>query len=132
MPATSLAPAPPLAPLAPFNGEITPAIPQLRKSRVMVVDDHPLFRFGLKQLINAQEDMAVCGEAPNAVSGLDQVLRLKPDLIAVDISLNDSANGIEFVKNIKSQVTETRIVIVSMHDESLYALRALRAGARAT
>lgn len=74
-----------------------PAAPE-SVSRVIIVDDHPLFRFGLKQLVNAQEDMTVCGEAPNAVAGIDQVLKLKPDLIAVDISLNDSANGIEFVK----------------------------------
>jgi len=66
--------------------------------RVFVLDDHPLFRFGLKRLINAQPDLTVCGEAQNAVTGLDEVLKAKPDLITVDISLNESTNGIEFVR----------------------------------
>ena len=115
---------------APPNHGDEPALPIASTSRILIVDDHPLFRFGLKQLINAQDDMTVCGEAPNAVAGLDQTLRLRPDLITVDISLNASANGLEFVKNVKSHVADIRIVIVSMHDEFVYALRALRAGAQ--
>jgi DNA-binding NarL/FixJ family response regulator len=106
------------------EGEGTP------KYRVLVLDDHPLFRFGLARLINAQPGLTVCGEAQNAVEGLDEALRLTPDLITVDISLNDSANGIEFVKNIRAHLENTRILVVSMHDESIYALRALRAGAQ--
>jgi len=98
--------------------------------RVFILDDHPLFRFGLKRLINAQPDLTVCGEAQNAVAGLDEVLKLNPDLITVDISLNESTNGIEFVKNIRAHLENTRILVVSMHDESIYALRALRAGPR--
>lgn len=101
-----------------------------RKYRVFVLDDHPLFRFGLKRLINSQPDLTVCGEAQNAVAGLDEALRLRPDLITVDISLNESTNGIEFVKNIRTHLEDTRILVLSMHDESIYALRALRAGAQ--
>lgn len=98
--------------------------------RVFVLDDHPLFRFGLKRLINAQPDLTVCGEAQNAVAALDEAMRLAPDLITVDISLNESTNGIEFVKNIRAHLENARILVVSMHDESIYALRALRAGAQ--
>jgi DNA-binding NarL/FixJ family response regulator len=101
-----------------------------KQYRVFVLDDHPLFRFGLKRLINSQPDLTVCGEAQNAVSGLDEALKLKPDLMTVDISLNESTNGIEFVKNIRAHLEDTRILVVSMHDESIYALRALRAGAQ--
>jgi len=102
----------------------------VRRYRVFILDDHPLFRFGLKRLINSQPDLVVCGEAHNAVEGLDEALRLNPDLITVDISLNDSTNGIEFVKNIRAHLETARILVVSMHDESIYALRALRAGAQ--
>lgn len=101
-----------------------------RKHRILVLDDHPLFRFGLKRLINAQPDLEVCGEAGNAVAGLDEALRLKPDMITVDISLNESTNGIEFVKNIRAHLATARILVLSMHDESIYAVRALRAGAQ--
>jgi DNA-binding NarL/FixJ family response regulator len=101
-----------------------------KQCRVFVLDDHPLFRFGLKRLINGQPGLTVCGEAQNAIAGLDEALRLNPDLITVDISLNESTNGIEFVKNIRAHLESTRILVVSMHDESIYALRALRAGAQ--
>jgi len=101
-----------------------------QKLRVFILDDHPLFRFGLKRLINAQPDLTVCGEAQNAVEGLDEALRLKPDLMTVDISLNESTNGIEFVKNIRTHLEDTRILVLSMHSESIYALRSLRAGAQ--
>jgi len=113
-----------LEPLAPSNGA------NGDKCRVFILDDHPLFRFGMKRLIDAQPDMMVCGEAQNAVEGLDAALTLTPDLITVDISLNESTNGIEFVKNIRAHLENTRILVVSMHDESVYALRALRAGAQ--
>jgi DNA-binding NarL/FixJ family response regulator len=102
----------------------------VKQSRVLILDDHPLFRFGLKRLINAQPDLVVCGEAQDAVAGLDEALRLNPDLITVDISLNESTNGIEFVKNIRAHLETARILVLSMHEESVYALRALRAGAQ--
>ena len=100
------------------------------KYRVFILDDHPLFRFGLKRLINSQPDLIVCGEAQNAITGLDEALRLNPDLVTVDISLNESTNGIEFVKNIRTHLANVRILVISMHHESIYALRALRAGAQ--
>jgi DNA-binding NarL/FixJ family response regulator len=101
-----------------------------KRHRVFILDDHPLFRFGLSRLIDAQPDMEVCGEAQDAVAGLDEALKLNPELITVDISLSESTNGIEFVKNVRAHLEHTRILVVSMHDESVYALRALRAGAQ--
>jgi DNA-binding NarL/FixJ family response regulator len=101
-----------------------------RKWRVFILDDHPLFRFGLKRLLEGQPDLNVCGEARNAIEGLDEALKLKPDLIIADVSLNASTNGIEFVKNIRTHLADARILMLSMHDESIYALRALRAGAQ--
>lgn len=89
-----------------------------------------MVRHGLKQLINAEPDLEVCAEMSDAKKGLDAALRLKPDLVCVDISLKGSGNGIDFIKNIKAQLHKTRTLVVSMHSEALYAFRALRAGAR--
>ncbi|MGA3171901.1 MAG: response regulator transcription factor [Chthoniobacteraceae bacterium] len=112
------------------TGAPPPAAGDNGKCRVFLLDDHPLFRFGLRRLIDAQPDMTVCGEARDAVEALDEALNLKPDLITVDISLNQSMNGIEFVKNVRTHLRKARILVLSMHDESVYALRALRAGAQ--
>jgi DNA-binding NarL/FixJ family response regulator len=114
---------------APTEGGAPPS-PKGEKYRVFVLDDHPLFRFGLKRLLNSQPDMIVCGEAQNAIEGLDVALKLSPDLITVDVSLNESMNGIEFVKNIRTHLADAKILVLSMHQESVYALRALRAGAQ--
>lgn len=95
----------------------------------MIVDDHPVFRNGIAALIAAESDLAVCGQADSAPSALDAMRRLKPDVAMLDISLNGT-NGIELVKLMKSEQPRLPILILSMHDESLYALRALRAGAK--
>jgi DNA-binding NarL/FixJ family response regulator len=92
------------------------------------VDDHPLFRKGLEELIHSEGSFAVCGEAGNASEGIDVIRRLRPDLAIVDLSL-PGANGIELIKNIRAEFPKLPILVLSMHDESLYALRALRAGA---
>jgi DNA-binding NarL/FixJ family response regulator len=97
--------------------------------RIVIVDDHPLFRKGLEQLINSAEDFAVCGEAGNAAEAMDVIRRITPDLVIVDLSL-PGANGIELIKNIRAEFSKLPILVLSMHDESLYALRALRAGAQ--
>jgi len=96
--------------------------------RIVIVDDHPLFRKGLEQLIHSDGSFAVCGEAGNAAEAMDVVRKLNPDLIIVDLSL-PGANGIELIKNIRAEFGRLPILVLSMHDESLYALRALRAGA---
>ncbi len=96
--------------------------------RIVIVDDHPLFRKGLEQLIHSDGAFAVCGEAGNASEAMDVIRKLDPDLAIVDISL-PGANGIELIKNIRAEFPKLPILVLSMHDESLYALRALRAGA---
>ena len=96
--------------------------------RIVIVDDHPLFRKGLEQLIHSDSAFAVCGEANNASEAMDVIRKLNPDLATVDLSL-PGANGIELIKNIRAEFPKLPILVLSMHDESLYALRALRAGA---
>jgi DNA-binding NarL/FixJ family response regulator len=96
--------------------------------RIVIVDDHPLFRKGLEQLIHSDAAFAVCGEAGNAPEAMDVIRKLDPDLAIVDLSL-PGANGIELIKNVRAEFPKLPILVLSMHDESLYALRALRAGA---
>ena len=101
-----------------------------KAKRIVIVDDHPLFRKGLEQLINSSDDaFHICGEAGDAAEGMTVIRQLKPDLAIVDLSL-PGANGIELIKNIRAEFSKIPVVILSMHDESLYALRALRAGAQ--
>src|SRR5438046_7068291 len=96
--------------------------------RIVIVDDHPLFRKGLQELIHSDGSFAVCGEASNASEAMEVIRRLHPDLAIVDLSL-PGANGIELIKNIRAEFAKLPILVLSMHDESLYALRAMRAGA---
>jgi DNA-binding NarL/FixJ family response regulator len=101
-----------------------------KAKRIVIVDDHPLFRKGLEQLINSSDDaFKVCGEASDAAEGMSVIRELKPDLVIVDLSL-PGANGIELIKNIRAEFQKLPVLILSMHDESLYALRGLRAGAQ--
>ena len=94
----------------------------------MIVDDHPLFRKGLEELILSDSSLAVCGEAGNTAEAMEVIRKLNPDMAIVDLSL-PGANGIELIKNIRAEFSKLPILVLSMHDESLYALRALRAGA---
>jgi len=105
-----------------------PKCDQPEAKRIVIVDDHPLFRKGLEQLINSENGFAICGEAGNAAEAMEVIRKLNPDLAIVDLSL-PGANGIELIKNIRSEFSVLPILVLSMHDESLYALRALRAGA---
>jgi DNA-binding NarL/FixJ family response regulator len=98
------------------------------KIRVLVIDDHPIIRQGLSQLINQEADLMVCGAAEEAHSGMSALESLKPDLVILDISL-EGPDGIELLKNIRLRYANLPVLILSMHDESLYAERALRAGA---
>jgi DNA-binding NarL/FixJ family response regulator len=99
------------------------------KKRILLVDDHPLLREGIAQLINEQSDLWVCGEAADRPGALALLERSRPDLAVVDISLKDQ-NGLELIKDFKVRRPHLLILVLSMHDESLYAERALRAGAR--
>src|SRR5204863_5897358 len=98
------------------------------KTRVLLVDDHAVVRFGIAQLINRQADMMVCGEEEDASKALGSIVTLKPDLVIADISLRDSS-GLELMRNVKAQYPGLPVLVVSAHDESIYAEIAFRAGA---
>jgi DNA-binding NarL/FixJ family response regulator len=98
------------------------------RRRIAIVDDHPIVRQGLAQLINREPDLAVCGDAEDAVSALGLIEDKKPDLVVVDISLN-GPDGLDLLKEIRSRVPQLPVLILSMLDEAIYAERALRAGA---
>lgn len=100
------------------------------KARVFVVDDHPIVRGGLAQLINQEADLQVCGEAADAAAAFEAIDALRPDVAVVDLSLH-GPDGLELVKHLRARHLDVPVVILSMHDETLYAERALRAGARA-
>ena len=92
------------------------------------MDDHPIVRQGLALLINREPDLTVCGDAEEAGSALQRIEEMKPDLVVVDISLN-GPDGLDLLKNIRARHPNLPVLILSMLDESLYAERALRAGA---
>ena len=97
------------------------------KTRVLLVDDHPILRKGLAQLINLEADMMVCGEAEDSAKAFDAAGTLTPDIAVIDVSLK-GGNGIELIKNLKARYPELPCLVLSMYDEALYAERALRAG----
>ncbi|NKN31998.1 response regulator transcription factor [Marichromatium bheemlicum] len=96
--------------------------------RILIVDDHPLVRAGLASLIAAEPDLEVCGEAETLREGLRLVRELTPDLTIVDLSLEDG-NGLELIKRLKVHDAEIRILVCSVHEEALFAERAISAGA---
>jgi len=98
------------------------------KKKVFIVDDHPVVRDGLITLIEHEQDLKVCGDADDAAEALKSISSLKPDVAIVDIGLK-SSDGIELTKSIKTQHPRLPVVVFSIHDESIYAERALRAGA---
>src|ERR1700720_2343384 len=100
-----------------------------RKRRVFLVDDHPLVREGLANLINHQDDLTVCGAAEDSGEATTAIEKTKPDVALIDISLKNES-GLELVKNLESKFPLVALIVLSMHDEALYAERALRAGAR--
>src|SRR4051794_38149235 len=99
-----------------------------RKRKVFLVDDHPLVREWLTNLINQQPDLFVCGESESAPTALRAISEVKPDIAIVDLTLKDSS-GLELIKDLKICHPKVAVLVLSMHDESLYAERALRAGA---
>jgi DNA-binding NarL/FixJ family response regulator len=99
------------------------------KKKILIVDDHPMMRQGLAQLIENESDLAVAGEANDANEALEMVLRTPPDLVLADITL-PGKNGLELIKDVQAAHPGLPILIISMHDEALYAERVLRAGGR--
>lgn len=99
------------------------------KTKIYLIDDHPIMVQGLKELINNQKDLKVIGSSDDWHVALEQVKKQQPDLIMLDVTLKD-ANGIEVLKNLKIHVPNIKILMLSMHDENLYAMRSLKAGAQ--
>jgi DNA-binding NarL/FixJ family response regulator len=111
------------------RGDLTPITLGSQKTRVFIVDDHVLIRHGLATLITDEADMEVCGQAEDSASALQGILKAEPDIVIVDISLKGNS-GLELIKSVKAQNPKIQILVLSMHHESIYALRALKAGAR--
>src|SRR3954465_10867809 len=109
-------------------GQPKPVPAKDNRTRILLVDDHAVVRFGIAQLINRESDMMVCGEEEDASKALSAITRLKPDLVIADISLKDSS-GLELMRNVKAQYPGMPVLVVSAHDESIYAEIAFRAGA---
>lgn len=98
--------------------------------RIFIVDDHPVMRRGYAAIIEEEIDLAVCGEAGDALEALDQIRATDPDLVIADLTLAGSMSGLELIKMLKMERPILPILVVSMHDESLYAERVLHAGAK--
>ena len=106
----------------------SPTVPSSRKG-ILLVDDHSFMRAGLAQLIDRQPDMKVCGEAGDPAEAIQQLAKTKPDLVLTDLTM-PGRSGLEFIKDLHAVNAATPVLVISMHDESVFAERALRAGAR--
>jgi DNA-binding NarL/FixJ family response regulator len=100
-----------------------------KRARILIVDDHPITRHGLAQLLNNEPDLMVCGEAEDAQRALNSIKSLQPDLVLSDITMTGKS-GLELIKEMQVQHPQVAVLVLSMHDESIYAERILRAGAR--
>jgi DNA-binding NarL/FixJ family response regulator len=105
-----------------------PAISLTKKSRVLLIDDHPIVRQGLALLIDRETDLSVCGEAEGSQTAFHAVATFHPDIVVLDISLS-GPDGLDVLKEIRMKAQSLPVLILSMHDESIYAERAMRAGA---
>lgn len=110
-------------------GSPAPFPPSTLRTRVYITDDHALVRRGLAVMIAAESDLELCGEAEDCATATSEIARLRPDVVIVDISLRGNS-GLELIKNIKALDARIQMVVLSTHDESLYALRVLKAGAK--
>lgn len=99
------------------------------KVRIVIVDDHPVFRLGLRELIQQEKDLVVCGEAEDTATAWNEIQRLKPDMVIVDLSLK-GGDGINLIKEIGRHYSDLPVLVVSMHDENRFAERSLLAGAK--
>jgi DNA-binding NarL/FixJ family response regulator len=103
--------------------------PKKGKNTIFIVDDHPLMCEGLTRLLNHEADLMVCGQSHTAHEALKRIPELEPDIVIVDITLTDG-NGIDLIKDMKRRSIPSKVLVLSMHDENLYAERALQAGAK--
>jgi DNA-binding NarL/FixJ family response regulator len=103
--------------------------PVQARRRIFMVDDHPITRYGLTQLINREADLQVCGDAESAPQALAAIKAARPDLVLADLTM-PGKSGLEFLKDMQAQHPEVPVLVMSMHDETIYAERVLRAGGR--
>lgn len=115
--------------LAKSQASPTPVAPGLPRKRILLVDDHPMMRAGMAQLINKQPDLEVCGEAGSPAEAFAHLAKSGPDLLLTDMTM-PGRSGVEFIRDVLALHPTLPIVILSMHDEGVYAERVLRAGAR--
>jgi DNA-binding NarL/FixJ family response regulator len=101
----------------------------MRKKRILLVEDHPVFRLGMSEMINQEEDLVICGWAESVAEAWNEISRLEPDIVVADISLKNS-DGLELVRDMKRLQGHIPVLVLSMHHEALYAERAVMAGAR--
>lgn len=114
---------------SPIKTQVPAPAPLPPKRKVMVVDDHPFMRAGLTQLIERQPDLEICGEAGNSVDAMRELARCKPDLVLTDLTM-PGRGGLELIKDMQAMDALVAVLVVSMHDEAIYAERVLRAGGR--
>jgi DNA-binding NarL/FixJ family response regulator len=100
-----------------------------RRTRILIVDDHPIVRLGIRQMLAAQRDLEVCGEADSADAAMQLITSAPPDLAVVDLSLEEGS-GLELIRTLRKSAPTLPVLVLSMHDEALFAERVLRAGAR--
>ncbi len=98
--------------------------------KILIVDDHPVLRQGIKRIIERVKDLQICGEASGAAEAIEIINRDKPDLAIIDITLSGNVNGIDLIRSIRERFPEIYTLVLSMHNEEIYAERAIRAGAR--
>lgn len=110
-------------------GKLKPELTKGEKVRIVIVDDHPVFRLGLRELIQQEEDLVVCGEAEDTAKAWNEIQRLRPDMVVVDLSLK-GGDGINLIKELTRNYSDVPILVVSMHDENRFAERSLLAGAK--
>lgn len=110
------------------SAKADPAEAEPGKKKIFIVDDHAMFRDGLRRLVDTEADLRVCGDAADGADALQKIAQTQPDLVIVDLSL-EGTSGIDLIKAIKRDFEDMPILVVSMHAESLYGDRALRAGA---
>jgi DNA-binding NarL/FixJ family response regulator len=99
------------------------------RTRILVVDDHPIVRLGIRQMVSGEADLEICGEADSAAAALRMIATTQPHLAVVDLSLAQGT-GLDLIRDLREEVPGLRVLVLSMHDERLFADRALRAGAR--
>jgi DNA-binding NarL/FixJ family response regulator len=99
------------------------------KARIAIVDDHAVVRYGITRILDGENDMELCGEAHNSATALEMIRKTHPDIVIVDISLQGMLDGLKLTKTLKSQSPGLLVLVLSMHDETIYAQKALGAGA---